>query len=151
MKRFLIMFLVLGLMISSIVTADAREKKKPRRVERTVVGSYGPYPAPVTGCSSVWGPFACVFVSANQTERFFTAKVTDVHGQPVFVEVGLNSNHNFARFCGETKKPIRIKPGDSLEFYVGLPVTWASWIQTDCPAHSIKTTGTISVTLSNRP
>ena len=173
MRRYLIGFLVLGLMAGSVATAEAKKRPAKRqarqeakqnqktkqegkqeakqgasepRVERTVEESYGPYPAPVTGCNSVLGPYACLIIPTDSREAFFTAKVSDAHGLPVFVEVrggGLN-----ARFCGETKKPIRFRPGAELYFNVALPY-WG--IQTHCPAHSIKTTGTISVTLSNLP
>ena len=41
MKRFLIVFMVLGLLAGTVVTADAKGTN-PERVERTVEGSYGP-------------------------------------------------------------------------------------------------------------
>jgi hypothetical protein len=151
MKRFLIMFMVLGLVAGSVATAEAKKAKKPIRVERTVEGSYGPFPAPVTGCNEPLGAWACLRIPTHATEAFFTAKVKDVHGQPVFVEVdafGENGHSNVARFCGEMNEPIRFEPGAELVFYVALPV-WG--VQLECPAHSIKTTGTISVTLSNLP
>lgn len=146
MRRFLIGFLVLGLMAGSMGMAEAKERTRPARVERTVQRSYGAYPAPVTGCNSALGSFACVILPTRPTEAFFTAKVTDAHGQPVFVEVKGEGVHT--RFCGETDEPIRFRPGTELHFFVALP-NWG--IQLDCPAHSVKTTGTISVTLSNRP
>ena len=72
--------------------------------------------------------------------------MTDTHGLPVFVEVhGVYENGGVARFCGETKNPIPVSPGSQLEFHVGLN----NWLPSaDCPAHRVKTTGTISVTLS---
>ena len=151
MKRFLVLFMVIGLVIGSLATAEAKKRPKPKptpapiRTERTVEGSYGPYPAPVTGCNSALGPFACLILPTGPTEAFFTAKVTDTHGLPVFVEVDTTYG-TVAQFCGETNEPIRFKPGRALRFHVAVP-DWG--IQTDCPAHSIKTTGTISVTLSN--
>ena len=54
MKRLLIMFMVLGLVVGSVATAEA-SKKKRTRLERTIEESYGPYPAPVTGCSEPLG------------------------------------------------------------------------------------------------
>ena len=152
MRRFLISFLVLGLMAGSVATAEANKKRnrppklEPTRIERTVEVSYGPYPAPVTGCNSALGSFACAIIPTQPHEAFFTAKVTDAHGQPVFVQVRAGGRKT--HFCGETKEPIRFQPSAELYFFVALP-NWG--IQTDCPAHSIKTTGTISVTLSNLP
>lgn len=156
MKRFLILLMVLGLIAGSVATAEAKGRKRPTRVERTVEGRYGPYPAPVTGCNEALGSFACLVVEARPTEAFFTAKVTDAHGQPVFVEVR-NDYGLIAIFCGETTEPIAINQGSSrwwredarrtLEFYVGLN-NWPGDTGLDCPVHRVKTTGTISVTLS---
>ncbi len=148
MKRFLIVIMVAGLFAGSVATAEA--KKAPRkRVERTVEGSYGPYPAPITGCNEPLGAWACLTVDTGPREAFFTAKVTDAHGQPVFVEV-LGTGGPREVFCGETAEPIAISPGTSLQFHIGLN-NWPGHTGLDCPAYRIKTTGTISVTLSNLP
>lgn len=147
MKRFTIMVVALGMLAGPVAAAEARPSP---RVERTVVGSYGPYPAPVTGCNEALGTFACLIVSARSTEAYFTAKVTDTHGQPVFVEVLIYSGGlaDDVTFCGETTRPIRVPRFASLEFNVGL---LRNRLTTDCPTNRVKTTGTISVTLSNRP
>lgn len=144
MKRFLILVMVLCLVAGSVATAQAKKIKKPSRVERTVEGTYGPYPAPVTGCNEPLGSWACLNIATGPEERFFTAKVTDAHGQPVFVEVKGGTQ---AAFCGETTSPIEFQPGSSLQFHVGLN-NWL--VSLHCPANRIKTTGTISVTLSNQ-
>lgn len=149
MKRFLIVAVVLGVTVGSLTTAEAK-KKQPARFERTVVDSYGPYPAPVTGCNEPMGSYSCVSIATHlyPRERFFTAKVTDAHGLPVFVEVRGGSAGVVATFCGETKSPVAFEPGSWLQFHVGLN----HWIPSGhCPANRIKTTGTISVTLSNLP
>ena len=143
MKRILVVFLGLGLVAGSVSTAEA--KRKPARVERTVRGSYNAYPAPVTGCNAPLGSFSCLIVQTRRTEKFFTAKVTDTHGRPVFVEVYYN-RMPLATFCGETTRPIAFAGGDQLHFYIGLNSLYPT---THCPAHRVKTTGTISVTLSN--
>ena len=143
MKRILVMMVSLGLLAVSLGTAEAGSSK---RVERTVQGSYGAYPAPVTGCNSALGPFACLIVRTRPTEAFFTASVADTHGQPVYVEV-LSGGAVLAAFCGKTTRPIAITPGSTLEFDIGLG-RWPS--AAPCPTHRIKTTGKIRVTLSNR-
>ena len=148
MKRFLIMFLILGLLVGSVATAGAKKGKKRPRVVRTVEGTYGAYPAPVTGCSEPLGPWACMSVGTHTTERFFTAKVTDTHGQPVFVQVTSGYGLN-ATFCGETTRPIAFEGGYPLDFYVALE-NWPGDVGPDCPANRLKTTGKISVTLSNQ-
>ena len=144
MKRFLILFMILGLIAGSVATAEAKKGQKSTRTERTVGGSYGPYPAPVTGCNSPLGKWACMNIQTRATERFFTAKVTDAHGLPVFVEV--YGGGVVARFCGETREPVSFPAGSELQFHIGLN-NWL--VSPDCPAHRVKSTGTISVTLSS--
>lgn len=148
MKRFLILFVVLGLTVGSLATAEA--KKSRQRVERTVAGAYGPYPAPVTGCNSPLDSYACMSVQTKRGERFFTANVTDTHGQPVFVEVRAFSASSLRRhsFCGETEQPIPFAAGSHLEFDVAVGRDVRNL---DCPTNRVKTIGTISVTLSNLP
>lgn len=145
MKRFLLVFLVLGLGVGSLTTANAADK--PARAQRTVTGSYGPYPAPVTGCNSPLGAFACMIVHARPNERLFVAEVKDAHGLPVYVDV-YSGHERVGEFCGKTRKPIAVRPGSDLRIHVGLPL-WG--VRFACPQHSVKSIGTISVTLSNLP
>ena len=153
MKRSLIVLMVLGLLAATVVTAEAKGAGR-KRVERTVEGSYGPFPAPVTGCNEPLGMFACLAVQTRPSESSFTAKVTDVHGQPVFVEVDAfyadGSHEELGRFCGETSRPVFFSPGVHLEFFLAVP-NWPGELHLECPANRVKTTGTISVTLSNLP
>jgi hypothetical protein len=144
MKRFLLLFIALGVIAASMAVAEAKGNER-KRVERTVEAKYGPFPAPVTGCNEPLGSFACLFVQTRTSESYFTAKVTDAHGQPVFVEVKGGTR---ARFCGETEEPIRFQPGSSLEFHLALE-NWPGDVGLDCPANRIKTTGKIRITLSN--
>src|SRR5688500_6292590 len=116
------MFLILGLLAGTVATAGAKKGRKRARVERTVEGNYGAYPSPVTGCNEPVGPYACLIVESRPAERFFTAKVADSHGQPVFVEVASSYGLNVT-FCGETTKPIAFEGGNSLHFSVALE-TW---------------------------
>ena len=151
MKRFMSVLMALGLVVGAVASAEAKGINR-KYVERTVKGSYGPFPAPVTGCNDPLGPWACVIVPTRTAESFFTAKVTDAHGQPVFVEVvaytAWGSQH-VTTFCGETTESIEFPQGTDLAFFVGLPLWPTSSL--DCPTNRIKTTGTISVTLSNLP
>lgn len=144
MKRFLIMFMVLGLIAGSVATAEAKRRQKPTRVERTVEGSYGPYPSPVTGCNEPLDKYYCLAVETRSEESFFTAKVTDAHGQPVFVWVGGAGRGNSpATFCGETTEPIWFPAGAELHFYVADPAPSLVDPPLDCPTNRVKTTGTI--------
>lgn len=144
MKRIVIMLVSLGLLVVSLGTAEAGTSK---RVERTIQGSYGVYPTPVTGCHSVHGPWACLIVETRTAERFFTANVLDAHGQPVLVNVYSQGGH-LASFCGKTSRPIAVTPGSTLEFDIGQGR--APFTPLPCPEHMIKTTGTITVKLSNQ-
>lgn len=144
MKRLLIMFITMAMTFGAIATAEAAD---PQRSQRTVRGSYRPYPAPVTGCNEPLGSWACMIVRTRPTERFVTVKVTDTHGLPVYFSLFI-SGTPVKGFCGETKKPVEVPSSRDLEIEVGV----SRWVaQTDCPANSVKTTGTITVTLSNQP
>lgn len=112
MKRLLVLVLTMAMAFSAVATAEARESG---RTERTVQGSYGAYPTPVTGCNSALGPWACLIVRTRAKEAFFTATVADTHGQPVGVDV-FSGGRLLASFCGKTTRPIAITPGSTLEF-----------------------------------
>lgn len=156
MKRFLILFTVLGLVGGLVATAEAKKSRK--RVERIVEGTYDtqfvPFSSLVTQTCANTDAKGCVVINARPKEEYFTAKVTDAHGQPVLVTVAgsgpLPGGRVYGSFCGETEEPIRFDPSDELRFIPGywdpyLPTPWAS-----CPP-GFGTTGTISVTLSNQP
>ncbi len=157
MKRFLILFMVLGLIAGTALSAEAKRASR-KRVERTVEGSYGPSPAlvEISRCDDASGASDCVVVGSRPTETFFTANVTDAHGRPVYVEVSGGGINRGTSFCGETSRPIYFDPGSTLEFrFEPTPYFWSTWGidwtgPLDCP-YRIKTTGTITVTLSNLP
>lgn len=155
MKRFLIGFMVLGLMIGAVVTAEA--KKRPPRVERTFTGSYKtPFVPFDAGCSPTDGR-GCVTVHTRSRESFFTARVTDALGLPVFVQVwedtdgGGEEDVLYGTFCGETTEPISFPPGAELHFWVGFPFSYGGAQYESCPGGLLATTGTVRVELSNLP
>ena len=157
MKRILILLMLLGLVAGSVATAEARRREKPIRAERTVTGNYTNQFVPFSGlagfhCSEQFAQ-GCISVRTRAKESYFTAKVTDAHGQPVLVTVTGPGAYPtavvYGTFCGETTEPISFDPGTDLHFDIGywdpyLPTPWA-----DCPP-GFGTTGTLSVTLSNR-
>ena len=96
-------------------------------------------------------------------EAFFTARVTDAYGQPLYVEVyeGARSfwtdmydslaedpaDRFVGSFCGETSEPIAFdRATSSLTFSVVMGTPPSS-----CPAGRFATTATARVTLSNLP
>ena len=154
MKRFLIGFMVLGLMTGAVVSAEA--KKGPARRERTFTGSYKtPFVPFNAGCSRTDGR-GCVTVYTRSTESFLTARVTDTLGVPVFVQVWEDTDGRgvedvlHGTFCGETTEPISFPPGTELHFWVGFTYSYPAPYES-CPDGLIATTGTVTVTLSNLP
>ncbi|MDQ3962941.1 MAG: hypothetical protein M3277_03385 [Actinomycetota bacterium] len=156
MKRFLIALMLFGLIGGTLAAAEA---KRPRRVERTVEGTYEtqfvPYGGWVTDTCAAEATVGCVAIETRLNEAFFTARVEDAHGQPVLVtvtDVGtaqFGPSRTYGTFCGETEEPIAFDRGEDLIFSAGywdpgLP-SWPS-----C-SPGFGTTGTISVTLSNLP
>jgi hypothetical protein len=165
-KRFLVLFMVVGLMAGAVATAEAKKKPKPKpkpiRIERTVEASYyGPQVLYESRSCAPSGGAGCVTLETRATERSLTANVTDAHGQPVSVYVVDASEARcclvgpravYGTFCGKTTEPIRFDPGTTLELWVGGD-WWPTWWivpEVDC-SPGIATTGTLSVTLSNLP
>lgn len=150
MKRFLILFMVLGLVVGSVATAEAANKKKPTRHERTVEATYnGPWlPFGNWDCAPSGGR-GCVSVTTRAGESYLSAEVTDAHGQPVYVSVWSEYEASgaspifYGSFCGETADPIKFPPGVTLKLWVGY---WPS----GC-GPGMATAGTVSMTLSNLP
>lgn len=150
MKRLMSLILISALTVGVTATAHA-ERTVAKRVERTVEGSYGsPFMPFSGGCPQSGG---CVPISTRARESYFTAKVTDAHALPVFVQVWAETDGDivmdelFGTFCGETTKPIRFRPGTELYFWVGYTFSRADY--GSCPGGIIATSGTVSVTLSN--
>ena len=156
MKRFLILFMIVGLVGGSVATAEAKKRQKSTRTERTVEGSYATQFVPFNVYCYEHGGVGCVEIKTRKNEAFLTAKVVDAHGQPVLVQVwgwvdGPRPQTYYGGFCGETDEPIAFDRGADVYLLVGgqthydLPTPGAS-----C-SPGFGTTGTISVTLSNLP
>lgn len=141
----LVLLASVGLLAVSLGTAEAGKSK---RVERTVQSSYGAYQPPFTGCNDPLGSYACLQLPTRPTEAFFTATVVDTHGQPVAVDV-YSGRYPIVSFCGKITRPIDITPYSRLDFHIGLGVGSLGW-KAGCPGRIIKTTGTITVKLSNQ-
>ncbi len=141
MRRLLVGFVIIGLLgVPGVAGAD-----HGNRVERTVVGTYEPpFFTPVTGCKSLMGPWACLIVQTSTSEAFFTAKITDAHGLPIYAHV-IAQGRVVGSFCGQIDQSISFPPGSLLEFRIGLERPSPP----ECSAP--KTMGTIAVTLSNLP
>jgi hypothetical protein len=156
MKKILVLFMILGLVIGSVTTAEAgkkkKKKKKPKRVEREAQGTYQAPATAVGNCTQQDG-VGCMTIQAGPKEKFLTAAVTDAHGQPVVINVTADTDGdmftdaNYGTFCGETEEPIEIGPGEAIIFWVGRA---PDAIATAC-APGIGTQGTLDVVFSNLP
>lgn len=156
MKRFLIVFMILGLIGGSVVTAEANHAAR-KRVERTVEGTYATTFVPPYIVCSRHGGLGCVTIETREHDAFLTGKVVDAHGQPVFVQVWAADTDpeghsiEYGSFCGETREPIAFDRGDDIILVVGY-----FWIHDLVPYLAkcrpmFGTTGRVSVTLSNLP
>ena len=148
MKRFLILFMIFGLLVGSVATAEAGKKKKPVRVERVVEFEYQ-CPCPglfqlgtATGGDPNLGGGA---IPVGADDLYLTAEAVDTTGQAVAVSVqqddGTGANAPTGEFCTKTEEPIALTPGREIRIFIGLPLI--------CPSVSVG--GTITFTLSNMP
>ncbi|MGH2757405.1 MAG: hypothetical protein ACRDI3_06420 [Actinomycetota bacterium] len=154
MKRTLVLMLVMTLCVGTFASAEAKKKKKPKRVERTVEGSYDAPPLVIAGTCAQSGAIGCVSIATGPGELYITkAKITDSHGQPVVVSVSANTDGeigddvSYGTFCGELEEPIQFDPGVELHLWVGV----IEDAVTQACAPGLATSGSITVTLSNLP
>ena len=151
MRRTLTVALIIGLIAGSLVApAEAGKRKRTRKVQ----GSYDAPTLVVAGSCTQTGAIGCVAIATGATERFLRARVTDQHGQPVYVSVQANleggdnqDDTSYGSFCGKTKKPIPVDPGVELHLWVGFSPDPGF---VGC-VPGIATTGTITARLSNLP
>jgi hypothetical protein len=147
MKRFVIMCMVLGVMVGTLVVAEAQEGFDSS--DRTVEASYyGPQVLDQLGICASSGEAGCVTIETFPYERLLVAKVVDAQGFPVTVRVADRSDgHTYGAFCGETTSPIHFAPGADLELWLG-DGWWPRWWLVPLGCYGYPTTGTVSVRLS---
>ena len=154
MKRFMIMFMILGLVVGSVATAEAGKKKKPVKTTREAQGSYqAPTPVAAGGCAQT-DAVGCVTIPSGPGEIYVTASVTDTTGLPVAVSVQADLDGNqqaetvYGSFCGTTAEPIAIDAGATIQFWVGPSPAGAL---AGCGPGILATQGTVDVVFSNMP
>lgn len=157
MKRFLILFMILGLIAGSVATAEAEQAGR-KRVMRTIEGSYATQFVPFNVVCKQHGGVGCVTIETRKDEAFLTGKAVDAHGQPVLVSVRGPDPYgragywiDYGSFCGETDEPIAFDRGVDVHLVIGY-----FWLSDLVPSLErcrpmFGTTGTVSVTLSNLP
>jgi hypothetical protein len=157
-KRSFVVLTVVALLLSAFVAPQAAEakkkkKKKNAKVERKVEGGYDAPALIIAGSCAQTGAIGCVSIVTGPKEKFLKAKINDSHGQPAFVSIGADLDGNnqddtsYGSFCGETTEAIPVDPNVELHLWVGLQIDPAF---AGC-VPGAATSGTISVTLSNRP
>lgn len=156
MKRFFVLFVVIGLAAGSVATAEAAKKKKTKRVSRTVELSYAApgfgFATAGVGCSPALG--SCGEIPTGMEDKYIKVVITDATGTPTpftlsqDTEPGDTTNNietTIGQFCGTTgDEPIEILPGFEITIF---PWVWGDAV---CPT-GFGTTGTMSAELSNLP
>lgn len=146
MKRFLIMFMVLGLVAGSIATAEAGKKKKKKApYVRVVEGTYA-NPAPgIGGVGTLSGAGGTLDVPTAANEYYMSVEVTDDSGQDTYFSIGADATFAGGG-CTKTESPFPITPGTAYSIIV----TIGPGLD-DPTCAGVATSGTIKVTLTEVP
>ena len=146
MKRFLIMFMVLGLVAGSIATAEAGKKKKKKApYVRVVEGTYA-NPAPgIGGVVTLNGAGGTLDVPTAANEYYMSVEITDDSGQATYFSIAEDSTFAGGG-CTKTETPFQINPGGAYS----ITVTIGPGLD-DPTCAGVATSGTIKVTLTEVP
>lgn len=144
MKRFLVLFLILGLVVGSVATAEAGKKKKKPYV-RVIEGTYA-NPAPgIGGIATLNGAGGTLEVPTAGNEAYMSVEVIDDSGQNAYFGIAEDSTI-VAGGCGKTAEPLAITPGAPHN----ITVTIGPGLE-DPTCAGVATSGTIKVTLTEVP
>lgn len=156
MKRFLVLFLILGLTIGSIATAEAGKKKKkrpaaPAKITREAESVYDTpaigHPDLVVGCS---GSTGCASFALGADETYISLEIVDSAGLPVYGSAsqdldGDQLGDEGFNFCGKTTEPMLVTPGVQLNIFISA----AGGTNPPCPGAA--TSGVVKAVISNMP
>jgi hypothetical protein len=149
MKKSLATLISIGLIFGAFAAqpAEAKKKRKPKRVERVVEFNYTcPCPGFLQlGTLTADGTNIGGGGVAPGAEVYLTAVSEDASGMPVsvsFQQIGDSGlNEPKGEMCGETAEPIALTPGAQVNIFVdGLD-----------PTCGVGAGGTLTITLSNLP
>lgn len=149
MKRFLVLFLILGLVVGSVATAEAGKKKKkktppPYTMEVT-------YTQPAVGTAGAGVTFEALSFPTNETHVFMDLEITDnvspmAHGSFSWDTDGdpLGAADTGITVCGSTPEPVSVPTNTEIIGFM--------WLLPgpDCPM-GFSTGGTIKATFSVTP
>ena len=126
MKRALVLFLVLGIVVGGFATAEAKKKKKKKPAPRVVTADYAPLS---DGGQIILNVGAAPGASLTQVsfvpttkERKVSIAMTDDSGLPARGRVTQAEADLSGIFCGKTDAPVSIAPGVeiSVEVFSGV-------------------------------
>ena len=146
MKRFLILMVVLGLVVGSVATAEAKKKKKkPAPYVRVVEGTYD-NPAPgIGGVVTLNGAGGTMEVATASNESYMSVEIIDDSGQNAYFGIAADGTI-IGGGCGKTEEPFAITPGVAHN----ITVTMGPGLEAPSCV-GIATSGTIKVTLTELP
>jgi hypothetical protein len=143
MKRFLVLFLILGLTVGSIATAEAGKKKKaPKPYTMT-----GTYDSPAIGTAGA-GAGTPIGFTSSATNIFMSVEIADdtsptPYGDFSWDTNGDGINDTGVTVCGTEAKDLQVPPNTQISAFMwALPSPF-------CPGFS--TSGTITATFSATP
>lgn len=144
MRRCLVLIFIVGLLMASVVSAEA---KKPRKATRKAEAAY------IAPAYFYWAPtgdnIGGVNLPTTAAEKYVSIEIKDQTGLPVSASVGQDPEADgtveTTPFCTKTEKPVPIQPG--------LPVTVFVFVGpcTTPPGPAFATQGTVHATFSNLP
>jgi hypothetical protein len=149
MKKSLATLISIGLIFGAFAAqpAEAKKKRKPKRVERVVEFNYTcPCPGVLQlGSLTADGTNIGGGSVAPGAEVYLTAVSEDSSGMPVsvsFQQIGDGgTNEPKGDMCGETTEPIALTPGADVNIFVN----------SADPLCGVAAGGTLTITLSNLP
>lgn len=149
MKKSLATLISIGLIFGAFAAqpAEAKKKRKPKRVERVVEFNYTcPCPGILQlGSLTADGTNIGGGSVSPGAEVYLTAVSEDSSGMPVsvnFNQIGASGfNESRGTMCGETEEPIALTPGADVNIFIdGFD-----------PTCGLAAGGTLTITLSNLP
>jgi hypothetical protein len=152
MKKTIAILATAGLLAASFAgPADAKRKRKPKRIEREAESSYDTpaigHPDVIVGCS---GSTGCATFTVGPKERYATFEITDSLGTPVYAVGGQDLDEDgFAdtrfTFCGNTEEPVEIEPSVNVNIFI------SAGPGMNPPCTGAASSGTVMGTFSNLP
>lgn len=151
MKQVAVALTLIGLLSIGLPFASAAPSARSGAAVRTATEEYSGAQAFLIGYEATPAAYVgdcdpttdegCVRFSLKMKDRFFTLKIEDQTGLPVFGVVFSPDGSEIANVCGESKKPIA-SPGGFVDVWLTYGSCWES------PSPSVPTIGTVEASFS---